>query len=122
MTRNRRSAKAAGARMERLIADYLREALDAPHIDRQVKTGRKDLGDIRGVTINGHPLAIEVKDVAVQALPQWTREAQTEATNLGAIAGVVIHKRRGTTDPGSQWVHMTVADLIRIIQATGDPS
>lgn len=117
--RSRASAKAAGARMERLVADYLAEALENEHIDRQVKTGAKDRGDIRGVTIAGHRLAIEVKDVHTQALPQWTREAQAEADNLGAIAGVVVAKRRGTTDPGQQWVHMTLNDLVKIIQAVG---
>lgn len=121
MTRNRKSAKAAGARFERQIADYLRDALDAPHIDRQVKVGRRDLGDIRGVQINGKPLAIECKDVATLALPQWTREAQQEALNLGAVAGLVIAKRRGTTDPGQQWVACTLDDLIRIIQTAGGP-
>jgi hypothetical protein len=117
MSRSRASAKAAGARMERLVADYLAEALDSPHIDRQVKTGAHDKGDIRGVTIGSHKLAIEVKDVATQALPQWTREAQTEAENLGAVAGVVVSKRRGTQDPGAQWVHLTLADLVKIIRA-----
>lgn len=117
MARTRASAKAAGARMERTVADYLATELDNEHIDRQVKTGAKDRGDIRGVTIGGHRLAIEVKDVATQALPQWTREAQTEADNLGAVAGVVVAKRRGTQDPGAQWVHMTLQDLVKIIRS-----
>lgn len=118
MSRTRASAKAAGARMERLVADYLAEVLDNEHIDRQVKTGAHDKGDIRGVTIGGHKLAIEVKDVATQALPQWTREAQVEAENLGAVAGIVVSKRRGTQDPGQQWVHMTLQDLVKIIRST----
>lgn len=117
MTRNRKSAKVAGAKFERSIADHLAEVLGSPHIDRQVKTGAKDRGDIRGVTVAGQPLAIECKDVATLALPQWTREAAAEAENLGAVAGVVVAKRRGTTDPGAQWVHMTLDQLVAIIQA-----
>lgn len=119
MSRSRASAKAAGARMERMVADYLAAELDSPHIDRQVKTGAADRGDVRGVTIAGHKLAIECKDVHTLALPAWTREAQVEAKNLGAIAGVVVHKRRGTTKPSDQWVTMTLDDLTRIIRAVG---
>ena len=54
MSRSRRSAKDAGTRFERLVADYLAGKLGAD-IDRQVKTGSRDTGDIRGV-------AIECKD------------------------------------------------------------
>ncbi|MGC0365041.1 hypothetical protein ABH922_003025 [Rhodococcus sp. 27YEA15] len=115
MSRSRASAKAAGARFERLIADGLAEALDDDRIDRRVKTGAKDRGDIGGVRIHGQRLVIECKDVATQSLPQWTREAQLEAGNDDALAGVVVAKRRGTTDPLDQWVHMTVRDLVALI-------
>ncbi|MGV5046865.1 hypothetical protein [Rhodococcus pyridinivorans] len=117
MTRSRASAKAAGARFERLIADGLAQALDDDRIDRRVRTGAKDRGDIGGVRIGHHRLAIECKDTATQKLPEWTREAQQEARNDGALIGVVIAKRRGTTNPLDQWVHMTVADLVRLIRA-----
>ena len=42
-------------------------------------------------------------------------EAHTEAGNDGALCGVVIAKRRGTTDPGAQYVLMTVNDLIALL-------
>lgn len=48
MSRSRRTAKDAGTRFERLVADYLAGRLGAD-IDRQVKTGSRDTGDIRGV-------------------------------------------------------------------------
>lgn len=116
MTRTRKSAKAAGARFERLIADALAEAVD-DRIDRRVRTGSKDCGDIGGVRIGPHRLVIECKDTSTQKLPEWTREAQSEAINDGAVAGVVVAKRRGIQDPLEQWVHMTLGDLIRIINA-----
>lgn len=115
MTRNRASAKAAGARFERSIADGLAKALDDDRIDRRVKTGAKDRGDIGGVRIHGQRLVLELKDCARLDLPGWTREAQLEAGNDDALAGVVVSKRRGTTDPLEQWVHMTVADLVALI-------
>jgi hypothetical protein len=48
-------------------------------------------------------------------LPQWTAEAQIEAGNDDALVGVVVHKRRGVTDPLQQWVSCTVGDLVAIL-------
>jgi hypothetical protein len=115
MGRNLRSAKAAGARFERLIADYLNDRLDGLHVDRQVKTGAYDSGDIAGVHLAGRRIAIECKNVTRMDLPKWVREAHTEAGNIGAAAGVVIHKRHGNGKPEDQWVAMTVTDLVTII-------
>lgn len=114
MNRNRQSARAAGARTERQVADYLAAALD-DRIDRRVKTGAKDRGDIGGVRVHGQRVVIECKDCATQQLPKWTNEAHTEAGNDDALVGVVVAKRRGTTDPGKWWVHMTVDDLLALI-------
>lgn len=121
MARNRASAKAAGTRMETLVATYLRDRLNNDAIDRQTKTGAKDLGDIRGVKLGPHKVAVEVKDVTKQALPQWLREAEVERQNLGALIGVVVSKRHGTTNPGSQYVHMTLETFATILQAASLP-
>lgn len=115
MARSRASAKSAGTRFERSIADALAAALDDDHIDRRARTGAKDRGDIAGVRLNGQRVVIECKDVATLALPQWTSEARVEAGNDDALVGVVVHKRRGTSDPMRQWVSMTVEDLVAIL-------
>jgi hypothetical protein len=115
MSRTRASAKAAGARFERRIADYLAVALDDDRIDRRVKIGAKDRGDLIGLRIHGQRLVAELKDCARTDLPAWTREAQLEAGNDDALAGIVIHKRHGTSDPGAQWVTCTVDDLVALI-------
>ena len=115
MGRNLRTAKAAGSRFERLIADHLNDRLYGLHVDRQVKTGACDSGDISGVHLSGKRIAIECKNVARMDLPKWTREAHTEAGNIGGAAGVVIHKRHGNGKPEDQWVTMTVTDLVTII-------
>lgn len=115
MTRNRTSAKQAGAKTERVVADYLAATLDDDRIDRRVKRGNQDRGDISGVRVHGQRLVIEVKDCAKQDLPGWTREAHTEAGNDDALVGVVVAKRRGTTNAGEFWVHMTVDDLAALI-------
>ena len=115
MSRTRASAKAAGTRFERTLADYLAQALDDDRIDRRVKTGRNDRGDIGGVRIHGQRLVIEAKDCARLDLPGWVREAHLEAGNDDALVGVVIHKRHGVSAPGRQWVTCEVDDLIALI-------
>lgn len=116
MTRSRASARAAGARFERSIADWLAQHLD-DRIDRRVKTGAKDRGDIGGIRHRGRRVVLELKDTARLDLPGWIREAHLEAGNDDAAIGVVVHKRRGTADPAQQWVAMTVADLAWLLGA-----
>lgn len=116
MSRSRQSAKAAGSRFERLIADHLAAWLD-DRIDRRVKTGAADKGDIGGVrTVDGRRVVLELKDYGGRLeAGKWIREAQQEAINDGACAGIVVAKRRGTTDPHEQFVLMTVAELIALL-------
>lgn len=119
MTRSRRSAKTIGTQTERHVADYLAQALDDDRIDRRVKRGNQDRGDVSGLRVHGQRLVVEVKDCARQDLPGWVRESHIEAANDDALCGCVITKRRGTRDVGRYWVHMTVDDLIALI--TGQP-
>ena len=121
MSRTRKTAKQAGTRFERLISDYLRDNLD-DRIDRRVKTGAKDCGDIANVRdSHNRRIVIEAKDYGGKLnLPQWTKEAHTEAENDDAHVGLVIAKRRGTTNPGKQWAIMEVEDLIKLLKSPGD--
>ena len=95
MTRNRASAKAAGSRFERSVADYLALVLDDDRIDRRVKTGAKDRGDIAGLRHRGRRLVIEVKDVTRVDLSGWVREAHIEAGNDDALAASVSAVQAG---------------------------
>jgi hypothetical protein len=114
--RNRKSAKKAGTSFERAIADCLAEHVD-DRIDRAVKRGAMDPGDIAGLrTVHGQKIAVECKDVNTMALPQWLREAAVERDNIAAIAGVVVHKRRGITDPLEQYVTMTMREFIALVK------
>jgi hypothetical protein len=114
MSRTRASAKAAGARFERVIADYLSEMVD-DRIDRRVKRGNHDRGDISGLRIHGREIVVECKDCATTKLAEWLREAETERGNADALAAVVVSKRKGTAAPGEQLVHMTLDQLIAVI-------
>ena len=121
-SRNRASAKKAGATFERKIADHLAISLDDDRVDRRVKTGAKDRGDIAGVrTIRGGRVVLECKDYGGQyQVTPWLREAETERGNDDAIIGAVIAKRRGIADPGQQVVMMTVDTFINLLQGGGD--
>lgn len=114
MTRSRSSAKAAGTRFERQIANALAEHVD-DRIDRRVKNGAKDLGDIGGLRFAGRRVVIECKDVSRLNLGGWVEEADIERGNDDALVGLVVHKRRGHGDPLDQYVTTTMRDLIALL-------
>lgn len=116
MSRSRASAKAAGSRFERQIADCLAEHVD-DRVDRRVKAGAADKGDVGGVrTSTGARVVIETKDYAGRyEVGTWLREAEVERINDSAEVGLVIAKRRGITDPLHQVVLMEVADLVALL-------
>lgn len=121
MGRSRSSAKAAGARFERLVADHFAARID-DRIDRRVTTGAKDKGDIAGIRVHGKKVVAELKDYGGRLEPgTWLKEAETERVNDGALAGFVVAKRRGTANPDDQIVLMTVGDLIALITGEDKP-
>jgi hypothetical protein len=115
VTRSRASARTQGTRFETSIARYLAEHVD-DRIERRARTGGKDRGDISGVRASGGGrVVLECKNVARTNLAGWVGEADVERGNDDAVAGLVIHKRLGTTDPARQYVTCTVADLIALL-------
>lgn len=115
MTRSRTSARAAGSRHERSVADYLAQLVD-DRIDRRVKTGSKDRGDIGGVRVlHGGRMVLELKDTSRINLGSWYGEADVERGNDDAVCCAVVHKRHGKGQPGDQWVTMTVRDLVALL-------
>ena len=118
MTRTRRSARQAGSRFEREVADYLAEHVD-DRIDRRVKGGAKDKGDIGGLRHMGQRVVIECKNTSRINLGAWMNEAHTAMGNDDAGVALILHKRHGKGQPGDQWVTTTLDDLIALI--TGEP-
>ncbi|MDY4041002.1 MAG: hypothetical protein SOY67_02695 [Collinsella sp.] len=104
---SRQTAK--GTRFESAVAAYLAE-LD-PRIERRVKHGTKDRGDIGGVLLHGRRVVVECKDRRRMELSAWLSEAETERGNDDADHAVVVHHRagRGTRSMGDQYVTMTLA-------------
>ena len=117
MARTRASAKAAGTRMESAVVAYLAEHYDDV-IERRAKSGGKDRGDVSGWRFAGRRIVAEIKNVSRLNLSGWINEAETERANDDAAVGLVIHKRHGVGDTGSQYVTLTLRDLVALL--TGD--
>ena len=111
------ASKQKGTAFERLIADFLARELADDNIDRRAMQGLNDRGDISGIRVGPYRLVVECKNVRTMALSAWVKEAETEASNDAALAGVVVHKRRGYGQAGDQYVTMTARDLVAIIKA-----
>ena len=121
MGRTRRSAKQAGASFERLMADYFAWALSDDRIDRRVKTGAKDRGDIAGLRMRGKRIVVECKDYGGRhRLPEWLDEAETERGNDDAEFGIVAWKRLGVRDPAKQYVTMTAETFMAMVAGGRD--
>lgn len=112
--RSRATARKAGTSFERLVADYLRDTVD-DRIDRRVKTGAKDRGDIAGLRHMTQRVVIECKNVATLQLGTWANEAEVERGNDDAVAGIICHKRHGKGAAADQWVTMTLGDLVALL-------
>ena len=133
-SRNRNSAKRAGAAFEIRQAEYLSAALDNEYISRQDKNGGKDLGDIAYVghermgvggkadPENRTPILMEAKNTSSINLTGAMREAHAEAQNYQDKyhtkdpLPVVLHKRHGVAAAAQQWVTMEVETFVRLLR------
>lgn len=114
-------SKAKGTAMEVLVQQGFAKALNDDRIMRSPLMGKNDVGDIANVrTPAGGKVAIEVKNVAKMNLAGWVTEAEAERENLGAVAGIVIHKRVGRGQFLDQYVTLTVKDLLALVWGIGD--
>ena len=119
MARSRTSAKKAGTAFERQIADYLNRWVD-DRIDRQAKTGAKDIGDITPFRHMGGKIIIECKNTSRLALADWADQADIERGNADGMVGVICHKRHGNARPEDQWITMTLGEFVALITGSRD--
>lgn len=118
MSRSRASARKAGTAAERAVADWLARELDDDRIDRQPRAGARDRGDVGGVRVHGQRCVIEVKNAHAVTLAAWIAEAEVERQNDKALAGLVVAKRHGKSDPSAWYVVMSGADLLALLTGT----
>lgn len=113
-------SKQKGTQQERLIADFLRDNW-SEFIDRRPLTGGKDKGDLANVRVGKHRLVVEIKNCARLDLAGWVTEAQTEAVNDDALAGIVVAKRKGKGAAEEQYVICTLGDFVNVLHAASSP-
>lgn len=85
------------------------------NIERRALNGINDRGDIAGIP----GIVIEVKNHARMELSQWISELKVEIENDKATSGVVLHKRRGTTDVGEWYATMPADDWYALVEEAG---
>jgi hypothetical protein len=104
------------------MTDWFAKRLNDDRIDRRVKRGVNDRGDVAGLrTIRGGRVVAELKDYAGEyKIAPWLDEAEREAGNDDAPIGVVIAKKRGTTDPAEMVVFMTAETFARLLEGGPD--
>jgi len=116
MTRTRASARDAGTAHTRSVCAYLATTLGNDGIEPRNKNGSSDRGDVTGLKYAGQRIVVEAKNYGgVVKIGPWLAEAEVERRHDGAGVGLVVAKRRGTTDPGEQIVLMTLADLVSLL-------
>ena len=96
-------SKQKGTAAETAVVNYLKSK-GRKHVERRSLSGSSDRGDIAGVP----GVVIEVKNHARMELSQWLSELEVEMANDKADTGVVIHKKKGTTDVGQWYATMPV--------------
>ena len=111
-----------GATFEQGTADYLAAALGDDRIERRVKHGTNDRGDIAGLRIHGKRVVVECKNHRRMELAEWVDEAETERGNDDAEYGIVVHKRRGCGKAkfGGNYVTMTLETFAAIVAGGRD--
>ena len=105
-----------GASFEQQVSDYTSRRL-GESIERRVKNGRNDRGDINGLFLNGKRIVAECKCCKRTELSEWLKEAEAERGNDDAEYGLVIHKRRGCGEKsfGKNFVTMELDTLLAMI-------
>jgi hypothetical protein len=103
-------AKQKGSKAEREVVKYLQEWW--PYAERRLAGATDDKGDVSGVP----GVCIEIKDHAKMALAGWIEEMILETKNAKAWTGVVIHKRRGKSNPADWYASMPVSKWVELVR------
>jgi hypothetical protein len=59
---------------------------------------------------------VQVKNVAKLDLSGWCNQVDEQAFNANRECGVVVHKRKGKTNPGDWYVTMTLETLTKLLK------
>lgn len=103
-------SRTKGTAAETAVVGYL-NTHGFEHAERRALHGATDKGDIAGIP----GVVLEVKACREMTLGPWLKEAHAEAVNARAAVAAVVHKRRGTTDPGEWFVTMDLRTFCQIV-------
>ena len=106
--------KQKGTAAETAVVNWLKSK-GRKHVERRSLNGTNDRGDIAGIP----GVVIEVKNHARMALSEWVDEMLVEVLNDKADTGIVIHKRKGTTNVGQWYATMTVEQWWELADGAG---
>lgn len=108
-------AKAKGSQAERDVVDWLK-ANGFNYADRRLAGATLDKGDISGIP----GVTIEIKNHATMKLSQWLKELAIEMGNDKAWTGVVLHKRKGKSNPSDWYASMPGQVWINLLKKVTD--
>ncbi|MEU5847456.1 hypothetical protein [Saccharopolyspora shandongensis] len=116
-----RANRRRGHDAERAVARWLRDN-GFTGTERAVRTGYAtserqvaDPGDLTGTP----GIAWQVKDTERESVDVWLRELDEQTTTARAEIGLLVHRRRGTADPGQWWAWLRLADLGALLGTPG---
>lgn len=107
-------SKDKGTAFETLVVGGFHD-MGFPYAERRAQRGNHDGGDIAGIP----GVVLECKAVARLDLSGWLREVATEVVNAGADLGAVVVKRKGTRNPGEQYVVLDFATFCLLLHEAG---
>jgi hypothetical protein len=99
--------KAKGSAFERLVCDYLAQAVPCERIPAGATLDRGDLWTPSA--------AIQCKNHRTLSLGAWIDQTLEQQQNAAKALHALTIKRKGTTDPASQLVVMTLAQFRTIL-------
>lgn len=109
-TPQKRKGRAAELAVARWLQQYW------PHAEPTRRSGwSDDRGDIDGIP----GVVIEVKNQQRHNIPAWLDELETEIANAKASTGVLIVKRRGSTDPADWYAITRFVDWANLAKDAG---
>lgn len=106
--------KRKGDRAEIAVRNVLR-VLGFPWAERTRAGHPDDHGDIWAAM----GLMVQVKDQAASSYGVWLRETEEQRVAGGADHAVLVHKRRGESDPAQWYAVLTVEQYARLARAAG---
>lgn len=107
-------AKQKGTAAETAVVKWLIDK-GRKHVERRSLNGSNDRGDIAGLP----GVVIEVKNHARLTLSEWLDELAVEMYNDKADTGIVLHKKKGTTDVGKWYATMPADVWFKLLEEAG---